>query len=120
MKRKKKRTKKPMVISENVPIWVSFCPSVFMNGIKQISTLLAGSTRVLTFFVLDFAVLHTAPVSQRSWVRIPFRRRSTRSLYLSRPKGAAESVFIAEKRFNAASVSENNLRVKTTIKLVNT
>ena len=53
-----------------------------------------------------------------------------------RPKGAVESVFIEEKRlnsaskncqvlgknfnFNSASVSENNLRIRTTIELVNT
>ena len=37
-----------------------------------------------------------------------------------RPKGAVESVFIGEKRLNSASVSENNLRIKTTIELVNT
>ena len=37
-----------------------------------------------------------------------------------RPKGAVESVFIGEKRFNSASVSENNPRIKTTVKLVNT
>ena len=35
-----------------------------------------------------------------------------------RPKGAVESVFIGEKRLNTASVSENNLRIKTTIELV--
>ena len=37
-----------------------------------------------------------------------------------RLKGAAESVFIGEKRLNSASVSENNLRIKTTIELGNT
>ena len=37
-----------------------------------------------------------------------------------RPKGAVESVFIEEKRLNSASVSENNLRIKTTMELVNT
>ena len=37
-----------------------------------------------------------------------------------RPEGAVESVFIGEKRLNSASVSENNLRIKTTIELVNT
>ena len=37
-----------------------------------------------------------------------------------RPKGAVESVFIGEKGLNSASVSENNLRIKTTIELVNT
>ena len=37
-----------------------------------------------------------------------------------RPKGAVESVFLGEKRLNSASVSENNLRIKTTIELVNT
>ena len=35
-------------------------------------------------------------------------------------KGAVESVFIREKRLNSASVSESNLRIKTTIELVNT
>ena len=34
-----------------------------------------------------------------------------------RPEGAVESVFIGEKRLNSASVSENNLRIKTTIEL---
>ena len=37
-----------------------------------------------------------------------------------RPKGAAEFVFIGEKRLNSASVSENNLKIKATIELVNT
>ena len=37
-----------------------------------------------------------------------------------RPKGAVESVFIGEKRLNSVSVSEYNLRIKTTIELVNT
>ena len=37
-----------------------------------------------------------------------------------RPKGVVESVFIGEKRLNSASVSENNVRIKTTIELVNT
>ena len=37
-----------------------------------------------------------------------------------RPKGAVESAFIGEKRLNSASVSENNLRIKTTIELENT
>ena len=37
-----------------------------------------------------------------------------------RPKGAAESVFIGEKRLNSASVSKNNLRIETTVELVNT
>ena len=37
-----------------------------------------------------------------------------------RPKGAAESVFIGKKRLNSASVSENNLRIKTIIEFVNT
>ena len=37
-----------------------------------------------------------------------------------RPKGAVESVFLGEKRLNSASVSENNLRITTTIELVNT
>ena len=37
-----------------------------------------------------------------------------------RPNGALESVFIGEKRLNSASVSEYNLRIKTTIELVNT
>ena len=37
-----------------------------------------------------------------------------------RPKGAVESVFLGEKRLNSASVSENNLRIKTTIELANT
>ena len=37
-----------------------------------------------------------------------------------RPEGAVESVFIGEKRLNSASASENNLRIKTTIQLVNT
>ena len=37
-----------------------------------------------------------------------------------RPKRAVEFVFIGEKRLNSASVSENNLTIKTTIELVNT
>ena len=37
-----------------------------------------------------------------------------------RSKGAVESVFIGGKRLNSASVSENNLGIKTTIELVNT
>ena len=37
-----------------------------------------------------------------------------------RPERVVESVFIWEKRLNSASVSENNLRIKTTIELVNT
>ena len=37
-----------------------------------------------------------------------------------RLKGAVESVFIREKRLNSASVSENNLKIKTTIELVST
>ena len=36
-----------------------------------------------------------------------------------RLKGAAESVFIGGKRLNSVSVSENNLRIKTNIELVN-
>ena len=37
-----------------------------------------------------------------------------------RLKGAAEPIFIGEKRLNWASVSENNLGIKTTIELGNT
>ena len=37
-----------------------------------------------------------------------------------RLKGAAEPVFIGEKRLNSASVSENNLGIKTTVELGNT
>ena len=37
-----------------------------------------------------------------------------------RPKGAVEFVFVGEKRLNSASVSENNLRIKTTVELINT
>ena len=37
-----------------------------------------------------------------------------------RPKGAVESVFVGEKRLNSPSVSENNLRIKTTVEHVNT
>ena len=37
-----------------------------------------------------------------------------------RPKGPVEFVFIGEKRLNSASDSTNNLRIETTIELVNT
>ena len=35
-----------------------------------------------------------------------------------RPKGAFEFVFITEKRLDPASVSENKIKIKTTIELV--
>ena len=34
-----------------------------------------------------------------------------------RIKGAVESVFVGEKRLNSSRVSENNLRIKTTVEL---